>query len=161
MITESVFFNGVFYISLLLAILSLPVVISALMVSHRQMYRYRVLRSMDEEDRKMLPAGLMGEWNSVRSTAGYGSMVMAEVDRLNSLRPAILQASIAGAILGLLFFYPGYSDDILIWVGMILSAIVATVATGQVTIRRYVKEYISMAREVEKKDREDLEIIYS
>ncbi|MGE4274818.1 MAG: hypothetical protein AB7E27_01995 [Candidatus Methanomethylophilaceae archaeon] len=161
MITETVFFNGVFYISLILAILSVPTVVSTLMTSHRQMNRYRLLRSIEEKDRRILPPAMLGEWMNVQSAVGYGSMIMLEVDRLNSLRPAILQANLSAALLVILYFFPGYAQEIFFWMGLIFSIIVITVITGEMTIRRYANEYLSMASEVEKEDREDLGIIYS
>ncbi|MDD3398910.1 MAG: hypothetical protein PHW93_04855 [Candidatus Methanomethylophilaceae archaeon] len=161
MITETVFFNGVFYISLILAIFSVPTVVSTLMISHKQMYRYRLLRSIEEKDRRILPPNMLGEWMSVQSAVGYGNIIMMEVDRLNSLKPAILQATLSAALLAILYFFPGYTEGIFLWMGLIFSVIAVTVVAGELTIRRYAKEYLSMALEVEREDKEDLGIIYS
>lgn len=161
MITSLVFYSGVYYISLILAIFSVPSIIATLWTSNRQMYRYRLLRSLNERERKSLPPHIIAEWMSVRSTVGYGNMLIMEVDRLNALRPAILQAALSAILLFSLFFFPGFAEDLIIWMILTLMVITVTVVAGYLTMRRYAQEYLAMAIEVEKEGREDLGVIYN
>jgi len=161
MITSLIFYNGVYYIALILAIFSVPNIVSTLLVSNRQMHRYRLLRSLNEKERKSLPANIITEWLSVQSAVGYGNMIIMEVDRLNSLRPAILQAGLSAGLLFSLFFFPGFAEDLVIWMVLTFIVIVVTVVAGYLTMRRYAQEYLSMVMEVEKEDRQDLGIIYN
>lgn len=161
MITSIVFYSGVYYIALILAIFSVPSIISTLFVSNRQMYRYRLLRSLSEKERKSLPPNIVREWMSVQTTVGYGNMIIMEVDRLNSLRPAILQAGLSAALLFSLFFFPGFADDLVIWMVLTFIVITVTAVVGYLTMRRYAQEYLNMAIEVEKQGREDLGTIYN
>lgn len=98
---------------------------------------------------------------SVQSAVGYGNMIIMEVDRLNSLRPAILQAGLSAGLLFSLFFFPGFAEDLVIWMVLTFIVIVVTVVAGYLAMRRYAQEYLSMVMEVEKEDRMDLGTLYN
>lgn len=149
-----------FVVAILLIVLSVPSVLLTVRASSKMLRRYCILRTVGEIDQASIPPVMLGEWTAVSSPLNYLTMLTEEMDRLGSLRAAILQAEIASALLIVLAFIPRYEWNVLICVIIILVLVVFSVLYYRRNINEYGQEYIGVMRELETTGDESADMIY-
>jgi len=147
-------------VTMLMIILSVPSILITVRNSSKQLKRYRTLRSITDLGKEPVPQHIVNEWNAVKSPIGYTTLITEEIERLNSLRPAIFQTEIAFVLIVFMAFIPGYSNDIF-WVMIVLLVIVfATVIYGSMNIKMYTLEYLAILQELNNNGEESLDSMY-
>jgi len=159
-ITSDLLFSALVIVALFLIILSTPTIIVAVRASSKLLNRYRILRAVDDLEEGVVSKQMMEEWNTVKSPLSYTALLSDEIERLGALRQAMLHSEIAIAILIFLAFYPGYENDVLIGIAVIVAAVLLVVIYGILNLRGYIKEYIGALAEIDVNGDEAVARIY-
>ena len=159
-ITSDLLFSALTIVALFLIILSTPTIILAVRASAKLLNRYRILRSVDDLDEGTVSKQMFEEWSTVNSPLNYTALLSDEIEKLGSLRQAMLHSQIAVAILILMAFYPGYETDVLIAVVAIVAAVIFVVIYGIMNLRSYIREYVNALAEMDVNGDEAVSRIY-
>ena len=159
-ITSDLLFSALVLVALFLIILSTPTIILAVRASSKLLTRYRILRSVDDLEEGTVSKQMMEEWNSVNSPLNYTALLSDEIERLGTLRQAMLHSEIAIAILIFLAFYPGYETDVLIAMIAIIATVFLVIVYGVHNLRGYIREYVSALEEMDVNGDEAVARIY-
>ena len=159
-ITSDLLFSALIIVALFLIILSTPTIILAVRSSSNLLKRYRALRSLDEMDEKTVSKQILEEWNTVNSPLSYTALLSDEIERLGTLRQAMLHSQIAIVMLVLLGFYPGYETDVLIAMAAVVVIVLFVVLYGIRNLRRYIREYVDALEEIDVNGDEAVARIY-
>jgi len=160
MIPSDLLFSAFFIVALFLIILSTPTIILSVRASSKLLNRYRILRSVEEMEEGNVTKHILEEWNSVKSPLSYTAILSDEIERLGSLRQAMLHSQIAIAILVFMAFYPGYETDVLIAVIAIVAVVLFVIVYGMRNLRRYIHEYVNALAEMDVNGDEAVSRIY-
>jgi len=159
-ITADLFFNALVIVALFLIILSTPTIILAVRASAKLLTRYKILRSVDDLDEDSVSKQMLEEWNTVNSPLSYTALLSDEIERLGTLRQAMLHSEIAIAVLIFLAFYPGYENDVLFGIIAVVVSVLLVVIYGIRNLRRYIREYIGALAEIDVNGDEAVARIY-
>lgn len=161
-IEASDIFGAALVVTILLTVLSVPSILLTVRSSSKQLKRYRLLRSADPEQIAdiEIPKAIMAEWISVLSPVNFVSMIADELERLSSVKPAILQAEIALVLMAALAIIPGYEIIVLVFMIFIMLVIIASILLWYRNLRNYSNEYISAMSVMETKGNDSEDMIY-
>ena len=153
-------YSAVIVVAILLVVLSIPSLILTVRESSRLLKRYRLLRCIGPDDLGPLPKPIKDEWGAVNSPLTYATMLSEEMERLGSLRPAILQAEIGIVLILFLAIVPRFEENVLICMILVLAAVVISIIYSRVNIGRYSREYVMIISELESNGG-DHDVIYA
>ncbi|MCL1983797.1 MAG: hypothetical protein FWG58_00170 [Methanomassiliicoccaceae archaeon] len=159
-ISSDLLFSALILVALFLIILSTPTIILAVRASSKLLTRYRILRSVDNLDESSVSKQMLEEWNSVNSPLSYTALLSDEIERLGTLRQAMLHSEIAIIILIILALYPGYATDVLICVIFLVAVVSMVVIYGVRNLKGYIREYVSALAEMDVNGDEAVSRIY-
>jgi len=159
-ITADLLFSALIIVALFLIILSTPTIILAVRASAKLLARYRILRSVDDLEEGSVSKQMMDEWSTVNSPLNYTALLSDEIERLGTLRQAMLHSEIAIVMLIAMAFYPGYENDVLIAVAVVVATVFLVVVYGIWNLRRYVREYVGALAEMDVNGDEAVARIY-
>jgi uncharacterized membrane protein len=159
-ITSDLLFSALIIVALFLIILSVPTIMLAVRSSSKLLKRYRTLRAVDELDEKSVSKQMLEEWNTVKSPLSYTALLSDEIERLGTLRQAMLHSEIAIALLIILAFYPGYETDVLFGMIGVVALVLLVVVYGIRNLRRYIREYVVALEEMDVNGDEAVARIY-
>ncbi|MDR0198183.1 MAG: hypothetical protein LBI08_00365 [Methanomassiliicoccaceae archaeon] len=159
-ITADLLFSALIIVALFLIILSTPTIILAVRTSSKLLARYRILRSVDDLEEGSVSKQMMEEWNTVNSPLNYTALLSDEIERLGTLRQAMLHSEIAIVMLIVMAFYPGYENDVLIAVAVIVAVVFFVVVYGIRNLRGYIREYVEALAEINVNGDEAVSRIY-
>ncbi|HIJ00178.1 MAG: hypothetical protein PWQ88_445 [Candidatus Methanomethylophilaceae archaeon] len=152
-------FKSLFTVALILMVLSVPNMLITVRRSRREMARYRQLREIKDGER--IPSLMVRqEWENARSPIGYSALLLAEIERLNDLRPAVMQAQSSAIILLVLAIVPGFEfTTLIIALGIVAIVLISSVYASRL-VEEYVNEYMEMLQNFEEQGSNDLNNIY-
>lgn len=153
-------FLTLFFVSLLLAVISVPRLVATVRYSRKEINRYRELRGIKDLGR--LPVSNMArqEWERARSSMGYGALLLGEIERLNDLRPSVMQAQTSALLLLLLAVVPGFETPVLaVALALVALVLLSSVYSGRLS-EGFVNEYLEMLKEFEDQDGNGFSTIY-
>jgi len=159
-ITADLLFSALIIVALFLIIFSTPTIILAVRASAKLLARYRILRSVDDLEEGSVSKQMMDEWSTVNSPLNYTALLSDEIERLGTLRQAMLHSEIAIVMLIVMAFYPGYGDDVLLTIAIIVAVVLFVVIYGIWNLRRYVREYVEALAEISVNGDEAVSRIY-
>jgi hypothetical protein len=159
-ITADLLFSALIIVALFLIILSTPTIILAVRASAKLLARYRILRAVDDLEEGSVSKQMMDEWSTVNSTLNYTALLSDEIERLGTLRQAMLHSEIAIVMLIAMAFYPGYESDVFIAVAAVVAIVFLVIVYGILNLRRYVREYIGALAEMDVNGDEAVSRIY-
>ena len=159
-ISSDLLFSALIIVALFLIILSTPTIILAVRASSKLLTRYRILRSVENLEEGAVSKQMLEEWNSVNSPLSYTALLSDEIERLGTLRQAMLHSEIAIIILILMAFYPGYETDVLIGVIAMIALVSMVVIYGVRNLRGYIHEYVNALAEMDVNGDEAVSRIY-
>ncbi len=140
--------SSVMVVIMMLVILSVPSILLTVRNSARLLKKYRLLRSIDINEKDNVPQQVLNEWNAVNSQMAYTTLITDEIEKLSGLRPAIFQCEIAVLLMIILLIYPGCELGVLIlMIAMIIISVFAVIYGGLNT-RMYTEEYMMILREM-------------
>ena len=140
--------SSVMVVIMMLVILSVPSILLTVRNSARLLKKYRLLRSIDINEKDNVPQQVLNEWNAVNSQMAYTTLITDEIEKLSSLRPAIFQCEIAVLLMIILLIYPGCEFGVMIlMIAMIVISVLAVIYGGLNT-RMYTEEYMMILREM-------------
>ena len=160
LLSSDLLFTSLLIVALFLIILSTPTIVLSVRASSKLLTRYRILRSVEEMDESDVTKHMIEEWNSVKSPLSYTAILSDEIERLSSLRQAMLHSQIAVVILIVMALYPGYETDVLIAVAIIVAVVLFVVIYGMRNLRMYIREYVNALAEMDMNGDEALSRIY-
>lgn len=138
-------------VTLFLVVVSVPTLALTVRNSSKQLKRYQLLRSMD--DVGDAPVHIQREWDNIRSTIGYTTAVVDEIERLGATRPVIFQIQIASVLTALLLItdlvYGYIADGVAVIMLAILVICILSVRYGNININRHVEEYSMVLKQLE------------
>lgn len=149
MIGSSDIYGAVIVVAILLVVLSIPSLLLTVRESSRLLKRYKLLRCIGPEDVGSLPKTIKDEWGSVNSPLTYATMLSEEMERLGSLRPAVLQAEIGFVLIVFLAVVPRFEENVLVFMLLVLAAIMISIIYSRMNLRRYSREYVVIISELE------------
>lgn len=149
MIESSDIYGAVLVVAILLIVLSIPSMILTVRESSRILRRYRLLRQIGPGDVGGLPKTIRDEWSSVSSPLTYATMLSEEIERLGSLRPAVLQAEIGLVLIVFLAIVPRFEFDVLLCMLAVIAAVIASLIYRRRNSDRYSCEYVMVISELE------------
>ena len=153
-------YGAILVVAILLVVLSIPSIILTVRGSSKLLGRYKLLRSVDESNAENIPKIILNEWTAVKSPLTYVSMLSEEIERLNTLRPAVLQAEIASVLIVLLAIIPKFEDDLLYVMIGILLIVFASLIYARINAHAYAVEYVTTMAELENNGDESHDMIY-
>jgi hypothetical protein len=159
-ITSELLFSALIIVALFLIILSTPTIILAVRASSKLLSRYRTLRSVEGLDERAVSKQTLEEWNTVKSPLSYTALLSDEIERLGALRQAMLHSEIAIVLLVVMGLYPGYENDVLIGMAVVVSLVVLVVIYGIRNLRHYIREYVDALAEIDVNGDEAVARIY-
>lgn len=162
LIESSDVFGAVLVVAILLVVLSVPSVLLTVRSSSKQLRRYRILRlaGQDQIDAAGVPKAILFEWASVSSPVSYVSMIADEMERISSLRPAILQSQIALVLMIALAIVPGYEMYVLLFIVVLAMVIVVSIVYWYANLGNYSDEYVKAIQELETNGNDTEDMIY-
>jgi len=138
-------------VTLFLVVVSVPTLALTVRSSSKQLKRYQLLRSLD--DVGDAPVHIQREWDNIRSTIGYTTAVVEEIERLGATRPVIFQIQIASVLTALLLItdliYGFMTDGVAVFMLIMLAACLLSVRYGNININRHVEEYSRVLKQLE------------
>ena len=138
-------------VTLFLVVVSVPTLALTVRSSSKQLKRYQLLRSLD--DVGDAPVHIQREWDNIRSTIGYTTAVVEEIERLGATRPVIFQIQIASVLTALLLItgliYGFMTDGVAVFMLIMLAACLLSVRYGNININRHVEEYSMVLKQLE------------
>ncbi len=140
-------FLALFFVSLLLAVISVPRMVATVRHSRKEIGRYRELRGI--KDIGGLPVSTLAkqEWERARSSVGYSALLLGEIERLNDLRPSVLQAQASALLMLVLAVIPGFERTVLIFALGLVAVVLASSVYSSRLSEGYVNEYMEMLSE--------------
>lgn len=161
LIAYSDVYAAMIVVVILLVVLSIPSILLTVRGSSKLLKRYRLLRCIGIENTSNIPKMILDEWTVVNSPLTYASMLSEEIERLNALRPAVLQAEIAAVLIIVLAIVPGFETNVLIGMIVVLAAIILSILYSRMNTRDYAKEYVMVMAELESNGDEHHDMIYA
>ncbi len=140
--------SSVMVVIMMLVILSVPSILLTVRNSARLLKKYRLLRSIDINEKDNVPQQVLNEWNAVNSQMAYTTLITDEIEKLSGLRPAIFQCEIAVLLMIVLLIYPGCELGVLILMITLIAISVFAVIYGGLNTRMYTEEYMMILREM-------------
>ena len=159
-ITFTGMYGAILVVAILLVVLSIPSIILTVRGSSKLLGRYKLLRSVNEANAENIPKVILNEWTAVKSPLTYVSMLSDEIERLNTLRPAVLQAEIASVLIILLAIIPQFEGDLLYVMIGILVVVFAALIYARMNTHAYAVEYVTTMAELENNGGESHDMIY-
>lgn len=148
MIGTDMIYSALVLITLLLIILSVPSIFLSSWTASKQLRKYISLRSFREMNDSEIPAGILNEWNAVKTDIGYATLITEELEKMGSLRAPIFQSELAALLIIIMAFVPGYETSVLILMMILLAVCILTIIYGMRAMRAYSREYINLLREM-------------
>ncbi|NLN71219.1 MAG: hypothetical protein GX137_00260 [Thermoplasmatales archaeon] len=138
-------------VTLFLVVVSVPTLALTVRSSSKQLKRYQLLRSL--ADVGDAPVHIQREWDNIRSTIGYTTAVVEDIERLGATRPVIFQIQIASVLTALLLItgliYGFMTDGVAVFMLIMLAACLLSVRYGNININRHVEEYSRVLKQLE------------
>ena len=153
-------YGAILIVAILLVVLSIPSILLTVRGSSKLLSRYRLLRSVEQSNTDNIPKIILNEWTAVKSPLTYVTMLSEEIERLNTLRPAVLQAEIASVLIILLAVVPQFERDVLIAMIAILVVVFASLIYARMNAHSYAVEYVTTMSELETNGGESHDMIY-
>ena len=147
-IGEDMVVTAVMVVIMMLVILSVPSILLTVRNSARMLRKYRLLRSVDLNDKDDVPQELRNEWNAVNSQMAYTTLITDEIEKLNGLRPAIFQCEIAIVLMIILMIYPGCELGVLVLMIALIAVSLLAVVYGALNTKMYTLEYVRILSEM-------------
>ena len=147
-IGEDMVVSSVMVVIMMLVILSVPSILLTVRNSARMLRKYRLLRSVDLNDKDDVPQELRNEWNAVNSQMAYTTLITDEIEKLNGLRPAIFQCEIAIVLMIILMIYPGCELGVLVLMIALIAVSLLAVVYGALNTKMYTLEYVRILSEM-------------
>ena len=140
--------SSVMVVIMMLVILSVPSILLTVRNSSKLLKKYRLLRSLDIDEKDNVPAHVMNEWNAVNSQMAYTTLITDEIEKLSGLKPAIFQCEIAVLLMIILIIYPGCQLEVLILMIALIAVSAFAVIYGAMNTRMYTLEYMNILKEM-------------
>lgn len=151
MIDAAMIYSALILIVLLMVILSVPSIFLLSWTAFKQLKRYMFLRAMREMDDSSLPPNLVEELNTVRTDIGYATLITEELEKVSSIRSPMFQAELAGILIIIMAFVPGYELEVLILMMVLLVLCIVAVIYGSKAMKAIGKEYVALLKEMQEK----------
>ena len=149
-IGEDMVVSSVMVVIMMLVILSVPSILLTVRNSARMLRKYRLLRSLDLDEKDDVPQELRNEWNAVNSQMAYTTLITDEIEKLSGLKPAIFQCEIAIVLMIVLMIYPGCEFEILILMIALIAVSLFAIIYGVLNTKMYTLEYVNILSEMNK-----------
>ena len=140
--------SSVMVVIMMLIILSVPSILLTVRNSAKLLRKYRLLRSIDIDEKDDVPPQLLNEWNAVNSQMAYTTLITDEIEKLSGLRPAIFQCELAILLTIVLMIIPGFEIEVLILMIVLIAVSVLTVIYGALNTKMYTLEYMRILSEI-------------
>ena len=151
MIDSGMIYSALILIVLLMVILSVPSIFILSWNAFKQLKRYMLLRAIRGVDDSTLPPNMIDELNAVRTDIGYATVITEELEKVSGIRSQMFQCYLAGVLIVIMAFVPGYETDVLILMMVLLALCIVAVIYGSRAMKALGKEYISLVREMQEK----------
>ena len=149
MISMDSVYLAVLVVVILMIILSVPTIYLTVRSSAKLIKKYIALRSIKKvDDENKVPENVLNEWNAVKSTMGYATLINEQLERLNSLRPMFFQAELAIILSIILGIFAKFDEDV--WILFIVVDAIAVLGLiyGGFYTYVYRREYLKMLKEL-------------
>ena len=140
--------SSVMVVIMMLIILSVPSILLTVRNSAKLLRKYRLLRSIDIDEKDDVPPQILNEWNAVNSQMAYTTLITDEIEKLTGLRPAIFQCELAIILSIVLMIIPGFEIEVLILMIVLIAISVLTVIYGALNTKMYTMEYMRILSEI-------------
>ena len=140
--------SSVMVVIMMLIILSVPSILLTVRNSAKLLKKYRLLRSIDIDEKDDVPPQILNEWNAVNSQMAYTTLITDEIEKLTGLRPAIFQCELAIILSIVLMIIPGFEIEVLILMIVLIAISVLTVIYGALNTKMYTMEYMRILSEI-------------
>ena len=147
-IGEDMVVTAVMVVIMMLVILSVPSILLTVRNSARMLRKYRLLRSLDLDEKDDVPQELRNEWNAVNSQMAYTTLITDEIEKLSGLKPAIFQCEIAIVLMIVLMIYPACEFGILILMIALIAVSLFAIVYGVLNTKMYTLEYVNILSEM-------------
>ena len=145
--------SAVVVVVMMLIIISLPSIVLTVRGSSVLLKRYMRLRAIDKDKMKdVIPDHMISELENIKSPLGYMSLVIAEIEKLDSLRPAFFQAELAILLSIILAIFPGYNQDVLILVIVLDIVCAIAIIYGRIYTSIYKQEYTKILESMDNEE---------
>ena len=138
-------------VTLFLVVVSVPTLALTVRNSSKQLKRYLLLRSLDNVGDA--PVHIQREWDNIRSTIGYTTAVVDEIERLGGIRPMVFQIQIATVLIAVLLiadWLGNYmTDEVAIIMIILFVVCLLAVRYGNININRHLEEYGKVLKQLE------------
>ena len=151
MIDAAMIYSALILIVLLMVILSVPSIFLLSWTAFKQLKRYMFLRAMRGMDDNSLPPNLVEELNTVRTDIGYATLITEELEKVSSIRSPMFQAELAGVLIIIMAFVPGYEFEVLILMMVLLVLCIIAVIYGSRAMKAIGREYVTLLKEMQEK----------
>ena len=139
---------SVMVVVMMLVILSVPSILLTVRNSAKLLKKYRLLRSIEIDEKDNVPPQVLNEWNAVNSQMAYTTLITDEIEKLTGLRPAIFQCEIAILLMIILIIFPGCETGVLILMISMIAVSAFAVIYGALNTRMYTVEYMRILSEI-------------
>lgn len=139
---------SVMVVVMMLVILSVPSILLTVRNSAKLLKKYRLLRSIEIDEKDNVPPQVLNEWNAVNSQMAYTTLITDEIEKLTGLRPAIFQCEIAILLMIVLIIFPGCETGVLILMISMIAVSAFAVIYGALNTRMYTVEYMRILSEI-------------
>ena len=140
--------SSVMVVIMMLVILSVPSILLPVRNSAKLLKKYRLLRSIDINERDGVPQQVLNEWNAANSQMAYTTLITDEIEKLSGLRPAIFQCEIAIILMIILIIVPGCELNVLILMISLIAVSAFAVIYGALNTKMYTYEYMNILSEM-------------
>ena len=140
--------SSVMVVIMMLVILSVPSILLTVRNSAKLLKKYRLLRSIDINERDDVPQQVLNEWNAANSQMAYTTLITDEIEKLSGLRPAIFQCEIAIILMIILIIVPGCELNVLILMISLIAVSAFAVIYGALNTKMYTYEYMNILSEM-------------
>lgn len=149
MITMDLVYQAVLVVVILMIILSVPTIYLTVRSSAKLIKKYIALRSIKKvDDENKVPENVLNEWNAVKSTMGYATLINEQLERLNSLKPMFFQAELAIILSIVLGIFAKFDEEVWILFIIVDAIAVLGLAYGGFYMYVYRREYLKMLKEL-------------
>lgn len=147
---------------LLLVVLSVPTLVLTVRNSSKLLRRYMLLRSLDNVGDA--PVQIQREWDNIKSTIGYTTAVVEEIESLGSLRPTMFQVQVAAVLIAFLLmadlFGSYIATDVAVFLAFLLAICLLAMRYGSRNINKYLEEYSAVLKQLESNGGESFDNMY-
>ena len=140
--------SSIMVVIMMLVILSVPSILLTVRNSAKLLKKYRLLRSIDINERDDVPQQVLNEWNAANSQMAYTTLITDEIEKLSGLRPAIFQCEIAIILMIILIIVPGCELNVLILMISLIAVSAFAVIYGALNTKMYTYEYMNILSEM-------------